>query len=69
MKKTLALSMLAATLMGGMLLTLPAEAYGCYHNWRHRHYVTTCVPGNYSPYYTSYQTVPVWQSVRAGWIR
>ena len=70
MKKTLVFSMLAATVMGGLLLTLPAEAYGCHHHWRHSHYVTNYNYGyNYNPYFTSYQTVPVWQSLRTGWVR
>lgn len=38
MKKTLALSMLAATVIGGMLLTLPAEAYGCHRGWHHNYH-------------------------------
>lgn len=67
MKKTLTLSVLAATILGGMMLTLPAEAYGYHHEWRHPVYVS-----NYNPYFSGYQTVvpvPIWHRVRTGWYR
>jgi hypothetical protein len=38
MKKTLTFSILAATVFGGMLLTLPAQAYDCHHEWRHAYH-------------------------------
>jgi hypothetical protein len=38
MKKTLALTALAATIIGGTLLSAPAaEARGCHHSWRHNY--------------------------------
>jgi hypothetical protein len=49
MKKTLTLSMLAATVVGGMLLTLPAEAQGCHREWRHNHCAANYNAG-YNPY-------------------
>jgi hypothetical protein len=36
MKKILALSLLAATVFGGMVITQPAEAYGCHRDFHHR---------------------------------
>jgi hypothetical protein len=67
MKKTLTLSLLAATIFGGMLLSTPAQAYP-YHYYSHRQpiYVTNYAYNN--PY--AYQpVVPVYRHARYGWWR
>ncbi len=77
MKKTLTLSLLAATIFGGMIITAPAEAHDWHHEWRHAPYAS-----NYNPYYgnafygnayygNSYggYPAPVWHRVRTGWFR
>jgi len=71
MKKTLTLSLLAATIFGGMIITAPAEAHDWHHEWRHAPYAS-----NYNPYYGnayanpySGYPAPIVHRVRAGWFR
>jgi hypothetical protein len=69
MNKTLTFSMLAATIFGGMLITLPAEAHPWHHEWaRPRCVAYYNNPYRHVPYY-AYNTVPVVQHVRTGWYR
>jgi hypothetical protein len=69
MKKTLALSMFAATIVGGMLLTQPAEAYGYHHEWRHSYHASNYNYRAYNPYFTAYRSAPLWQRLRTSWGR
>lgn len=72
MKKTLAFSMIAATVFGGMLLSLPAEAH-CHHFWRrfsnNYNYNTPMVTPAYTynsyPMYSPYYHVPLWYRIRS----
>ena len=66
MKKTLAISMLVATLAGGVMLAQPAEAYGWHHIRTHEQYINY---GNYTPCLSRYQTVPVRHRFQTGWWR
>ncbi len=44
MKKTLAIGLLAASVIGGSFLALPAEAQSCHHHWRQH------INASYNPY-------------------
>ncbi len=55
MKRTLALTALAATIIGGTLLSAPAaEAHGCHHGWRNSSYNNYGYNGAYAGYNGAY---------------
>lgn len=61
MNKTLTLSVLAATILGGLMLTQPAEAYPYWHhNWRYPIYASSYNPNfaPMTPMYPVYRTAP-----------
>lgn len=66
MNKTLTFSMLAATILGGMLITLPAEA----HSWHHEWVRPRAVAYYHNPYHHVPFVQPVYvHHVRTGWYR